>query len=163
MNRELTNRSDNQQAEILELKKRVKALQKDLAEVRSENKELTRYDPVRMKKNLAANKKTLAEKSKANELLQKSLNKARGENGELEGKVKELEAKGAQAQELAHLQLAGKAPLDNIMAHLEKGLPGVAKEAKVPVIVEKPLYQAEGTELVDVTALLTKLLPEKQE
>ena len=49
-----------------------------------------------MKKNLDANKKKLAEKTKANDLLQKSLNKAKSENTELEHKVKELEAKLAE-------------------------------------------------------------------
>ncbi len=63
--RELTNRSEKQQAEISELKKRVKSLQKDLQEVRDENKVLNQYDPPRMKKNLAANKKKLAEQTKS--------------------------------------------------------------------------------------------------
>ena len=59
-NRELTNRSENQQEQITTLKKRVKALQKDLANEREQLKELTQYDPKRMKKNLDANKKKLA-------------------------------------------------------------------------------------------------------
>ena len=90
-NRELTNRSENQQEQITTLKKRVKALQKDLANEREQLKELTQYDPKRMKKNLDANKKKLAEKTKANELLQKSLKEARGEKLETERKMQELE------------------------------------------------------------------------
>lgn len=94
-NRELSNRSEKQAAEIGDLKKRVKTLQKDLEAVRAENKTLTQYDPARMKKNLDANKKKLAEKQKANEALQKSLKETRQENLELHRKVSELEAKVA--------------------------------------------------------------------
>ena len=98
LNRELSNRSEKQQDEISDLKKRVKALQKDLAEVRTENKTLTQYDPVRMKKNLAANKKKLAEKTRTSDLLQKSLNKNKTENAELQRKVKEVEARLAELE-----------------------------------------------------------------
>lgn len=93
LNRELSNRSEKQVAEIAEQKKRIKTLQKDLAAVREENKTLTQYDPVRMRKNLDANKKKLAEKTKANELLQKTLKEVRHENAELKAKTAELEAK----------------------------------------------------------------------
>ena len=92
-NRELSNRAEKLQEELSTLKKRVKALQRDLAAEREELKGLKQFDPIKMKKNLDANKKKLAEKTKATELLQKSLNKSRGENAELERKVKELEAK----------------------------------------------------------------------
>ena len=92
-NRELTNRSDNLAAEVTTLKKRVKGLQKDLAEERAKVKELTQYDPKKMKKNLEANKKKLAEKTEANNLLQKSLSRTKGEKAELERKVKDLESK----------------------------------------------------------------------
>ena len=98
LNRELNNRAEKLQDEVAELKKRVKSLQKDLAEERTENKALKQFDPPRMKKNLDANKKKLAEKTKANDLLQKSLNKAKSENTELEHKVKELEAKLAELE-----------------------------------------------------------------
>jgi chromosome segregation ATPase len=91
-NRELHNRSDNLQADIATLKQRVKALQKDLAAEREQVKTLTQYDPARMKKNLDANKKKLAEKTKANDLLQKSLKEARNEKLELQRKVEELES-----------------------------------------------------------------------
>jgi chromosome segregation ATPase len=97
-NRELANRSEKQTAEIAELKKRVKALQKDLVEVREENKTLNQYDPPRMKKNLDASKKKLAEKTKGNEALQKSLNQTKKENLELQQKVAELEAKVAELE-----------------------------------------------------------------
>ncbi len=87
-NRELSNRSENLQEDVANLKQRLKALQKDLAKERARVEELNRFDPTRMKKNLAANKKKLAEKNRANDLLQKSLKEARGENVELQRKVK---------------------------------------------------------------------------
>lgn len=96
LNRELSNRSEKLQEEVSTIKKRVKALQKDLASEREENKTLKQFDPPRMKKNLDASKKKLAEKTQANELLQKSLNKTRGEKAELERKLKELEDKLAE-------------------------------------------------------------------
>ncbi len=91
-NRELSNRAGNLQDEVTELKKRVKTLQKDLATERSELKALKQFDPARMKKNLDANKKKMAEQTKANDLLQKSLGKTKGERVELQQKVNELEA-----------------------------------------------------------------------
>ena len=98
LNRELTNRSDKLQDEVTELKKRVKAMQKELAEVKEENKALKQFDPPRMKKNLDASKKKLAEKTKANDDLQKSLGKTKTENAELQQRVKELEAKLAELE-----------------------------------------------------------------
>lgn len=92
-NRELSNRSENLQEELSTLKKRAKALQKDLTEAREQIKVLEQYDPPRMRKNLDASKKKLAEKTAATELLQKSLGKSRTENAELQRKVEELESK----------------------------------------------------------------------
>lgn len=97
-NRELGNRSEKLQEEVTSLKKRVKTLQKDLAEERTENKSLKQFDPARMKKNLDATKKKLAEKTRGNELLQKSLNKSKAEVAEQQRKVKELEAKLTELQ-----------------------------------------------------------------
>ena len=94
--RELHNRCERLVAEIAELKQRVKSLQKDLAAVREENKTLTQFDPVRMKKNLDASKKKLAEKTSAADLLQKTLSETKKENAELQRKVTELEAKVAE-------------------------------------------------------------------
>ena len=91
-NRELTNRSEKQLAEIASLKQRTKSLQKDLAAEREQVKTLTQYDPARMRKNLDANKKKLAEKTKAVEVLQRSLNEARTEKVQLQGRVEELQA-----------------------------------------------------------------------
>lgn len=92
-NRELHQRCENLQEDIATQKTRLKGLQRDLAQEREEIKALKQFDPVKMKKNLDAGKKKLAERSTANDLLQKSLNKTKGEKAELERKVKELEAK----------------------------------------------------------------------
>ncbi|MFV8819645.1 hypothetical protein [Haliea sp. E17] len=98
LNRELTNRADKLQAEVTTLKQRVKSLQKDLASEREELKTLKQFDPARMKKNLDAGKKKLAEKTKAADLLQRNLNKTKAENSELQRKVEELEAKLADGE-----------------------------------------------------------------
>ena len=95
-NRELHNRSENMKEEIAAAKGRVKALQKDLAAERSELAELKKYDPQRLRKNLDATKKKLAEKTAAADKLQKSLSQARTENTQLEQKVKDLEAQLAE-------------------------------------------------------------------
>lgn len=97
-NRELHNRSENMKEEVASMKQRLKAVQKELADEREQVKALTQYDPIRMKKNLDANKKKLAEKTSANELLQKSLNKTRTENSELQRKLQELEQKLAELE-----------------------------------------------------------------
>jgi len=91
-NRELHNRSENMKEEVAMVKSRIKALQKDLAAERTELAELKKYDPQRLRKNLDASKKKLAEKTIAADKLQKLLNQARTENTQLEQKVKELEA-----------------------------------------------------------------------
>lgn len=97
-NRELHNRSENMKEEVAAMKQRVKAVQKELSDEREQVKALTQYDPARMKKNLDASKKKLAEKTTANELLQKSLNKTKAENAELQRKVQELESKLAELE-----------------------------------------------------------------
>ncbi len=97
-NRELHNRSENMKEEVGTLKQRIKGLQSDLAEERNQVNELKKYDPVKMKKNLDDNKKRLAEKTSAAEVLQKSLGKAKAENAELLKKVAELEARVAELE-----------------------------------------------------------------
>ena len=97
-NRELHNRSENMKEEVATLKQRIKGLQNDLSEERNQVNELKKYDPVKMKKNLDDNKKRLAEKTSAAEVLQKSLGKTRAENAELLKKVAELEARVAELE-----------------------------------------------------------------
>ena len=96
-NRELHNRSDRMKEEVATIKGRVKELQKDLAAERAELVELKKYDPQRLRKNLDASKKKLAEKTKTGDTLQKSLTQVRAENTQLEQKVKDLEAQLAEA------------------------------------------------------------------
>lgn len=91
-NRELHNRSENMSEEVAVAKSRLKALQKDLSAERAELAELKKFDPQRLRKNLDASKKKLAEKTTAADKLQKSLSQARSENSQLELKIKELEA-----------------------------------------------------------------------
>ncbi len=95
-NRELHNRSDKMKEEVATVKGRVKELQKDLAAERAELAELKKYDPQRLRKNLDASKKKLAEKTKTGDTLQKSLAQVRAENTQLEQKVKDLEAQLAE-------------------------------------------------------------------
>ncbi|MCH1492820.1 MAG: hypothetical protein L7T24_09695 [Luminiphilus sp.] len=96
-NRELHNRAENMKEEVATVKARLKALQKDLATERAELAALKKFDPERMRKNLDANKRKLAEKNKAADQLQKSYNQSKAENARLEQRVKELEAAQADA------------------------------------------------------------------
>jgi chromosome segregation ATPase len=105
-NRELNNRADNLTEKVATQKQQLKALQKDLAEERAEIKSLKQFDPIKMKKNLDSGKKKLAEKTAANDLLQKSLSKVKNEKAELEVKVKELEAQLAELQPSEDLEEA---------------------------------------------------------
>ena len=98
-NRELHNRSENMKEEVAVAKSRLKALQKDLAAERAEFAELKKYDPQRLRKNLDASKKKLAEKTTSADKLQKSLTQARSENSQLELKIKELESQLEKSQE----------------------------------------------------------------
>ena len=86
-------RCGNLQEELAAQKKRLKALQKDLAQERAEISRLKQFDPAKMKKNLDASKKKLAEKTVANDLLQRTLNKTKTEKAQLQSKLEELEAK----------------------------------------------------------------------
>ncbi|GAB5413503.1 MAG: hypothetical protein Cons2KO_11060 [Congregibacter sp.] len=113
-NRELSNRSERQLEEITTLKRRTKSLQKDLASERAELAELKQFDPARMKKNLDANKKKLAENKKATDLLNASLKKARTEKAELEAKLKQTE------EELNKLKEAQQSDDSNDQAPVEE-------------------------------------------
>ena len=84
--------------EVAVTKGRLKAVQKDLAAERAEVAELKKYDPQRLRKNLDASKKKLAEKTIAADKLQKSLTQARSENSQLELKLKELESQLEKSQ-----------------------------------------------------------------
>lgn len=75
-----------------------------------------------------------------------------------EAKVKEIEDKGKALQELAHKQLAGEAPITEILDHLKKDMPKVAKLAGVQMIVEKPIFSDGTVELVDITKQMAACL-----
>jgi len=70
-------------------------------------------------------------------------------------KVAELERWGREAQTLAHRQLAGKAPIDNIWQELQPFLPDVATRTGVSRVALEP---PPGTEAVDVTEHLLDAL-----
>jgi len=106
LNRELNQRCENLSEKIATHKQHLKALQKDLAEERAQVKTLTQFDPAKMKKNLDANKKKLAEKTAANDLLQRAVNKSRTEKAEVQSKITELETKLAQLEDTEPVELA---------------------------------------------------------
>ena len=69
-------------------------------------------------------------------------------------KVQELNAWGTAHQELAHRQLAGEAPITNILEALAPAWPEVAKKARVAMIVADLPYVDSSVEKVDVTEML---------
>ena len=97
-NRELHQRCENLKEDIEKQKLRTKSLQKDLDRERAELAELKKFDPDKLKKNLDATKKKLAERTASNDLLQKNFTKAKTENTELQRKITELEAKLAKLE-----------------------------------------------------------------
>lgn len=97
LNREINARATKLQEESDTQKQRIKTLQKDLAVEREELKALKHLDPQKMKKGLDASKTKLAEKTAANELLQKQYSKFKRENEELKKKVEEFEAEAKTA------------------------------------------------------------------
>jgi hypothetical protein len=70
-------------------------------------------------------------------------------------KVKELQEWGGKSQELAHQQLAGKAPITNILEALSPAFPDIARQAQVEKIVAEPDKSAQT---VDVTDLILDYL-----
>lgn len=70
-------------------------------------------------------------------------------------KAAELERWGREAQRLAHRQLAGKAPVDNVWEALQPLLPEVAARAGVSRVVLDPPPDAEA---IDVTETLLDAL-----
>ena len=98
-NRELHQRCENLKEDVEKQKQRARSLQKDLDRERAELAELRKFDPARMKHNLDASKKKLAERTAANDLLQKNIKKTQAENTRLQTRVKELEARLAELEQ----------------------------------------------------------------
>lgn len=87
---------------------------------------------------------TLKERIAARDSAKQSGNTAR---------VRELEAWGADHQEIAHQQLAGSAPLTNILDALKPALDSIAKAERLRAIIPAPAKQTSA-ELVDITPAL---------
>ena len=77
-------------------------------------------------------------------------------------KVQELNAWGKAQQETAHQQLAGEAPISNILEALAPGLPEIAKKARVSMIVADLPYADSSVQSIDVTEILLDWLKADQ-
>jgi hypothetical protein len=64
-------------------------------------------------------------------------------------KVKELQDWGQKAQDLAHQQLAGKAPITNIVEALAPAFPEIARRAQVDKILVDPPTSAQTVDVTD--------------
>ena len=69
-------------------------------------------------------------------------------------KVQELDAWGNAQQETAHQQLAGEAPITNILEALAPAWPEIAKKARVSMIVADLPYADSSVQSIDVTEML---------
>ncbi|MHC4993569.1 MAG: hypothetical protein ACYTGQ_00805 [Planctomycetota bacterium] len=74
-------------------------------------------------------------------------------------RLQELDKQGRQSQELAHEQVFGNEPIDNVLEIIEDQLPDIAKKAGAGVLVSKweIAYQDGSMKTVDVTWDLVKL------
>jgi hypothetical protein len=80
-----------------------------------------------------------------------------------EKKAEEIGKQGAALQELAHKQLAGDAPIDNILEALNERFPEIATAARVELIVEKPAYATDRVERVDLTdAIISAIMVDQK-
>lgn len=73
-------------------------------------------------------------------------------------KVQDLEAWGTAHQELAHRQLAGEAPIGNILEALATGLPEIARRTGVNLIAPDLAFADPAVQTVDVTGLIMAYL-----
>ena len=73
-------------------------------------------------------------------------------------KIAELEAWGSARQEKYHRQGFGTVPVDDILIHIKKDLPQIAKAAGVDIIVSKwdVVYKTKGAVVVDITDEIVK-------
>jgi hypothetical protein len=77
-------------------------------------------------------------------------------------KAQDLEAWGGTQQELAHRQLAGEAPITNILEALAPLLPELARKAGVVLIAPDLPYADRTVQTVDVTDLILDCLHANQ-
>jgi hypothetical protein len=80
---------------------------------------------------------------------------ARGDKAE----ARRIERQGEEGQAVAHRQLAGKAPLDNVFEALKDELPAIKSELGVTRLVEDTAKLPGGVKTVDATEALKKRLP----
>jgi hypothetical protein len=73
-------------------------------------------------------------------------------------KAQDLDDWGNAQQELAHRQVTGEAPITNVIEALTPMLPGIAKTARVSLIVPDLPYAGPDVQTVDVTDLLLDAL-----
>jgi hypothetical protein len=73
-------------------------------------------------------------------------------------KVQDLETWGTTHQELAHRQLAGEAPIANILEALAAGLPEIARRAGVNLVAPDLAFSDPTVQTVDVTDLVLAYL-----
>jgi hypothetical protein len=69
-------------------------------------------------------------------------------------KAQELEAWGGAQQDLADRQLAGEAPITNILQALAPAFPEIAAKAHVSIIVADLPFTDKSVETVDVTGMV---------
>ena len=95
--------------------------------------------------------------------LQPKLKKAKADGNEK--LVKELGDQGKAMQDLIHKQGFSTWPIDDILKTMEDEIPGIAKKAKVDLIVSKwdIVYERKGIEYVDVTDRMVKRFDPSEE
>ena len=88
---------------------------------------------------------------------------AQTEQAKADGKaklLKQLKAKSKSLQQQMQSQLFGRAPVDNILAHMKDALPKIAQDSGVGAIAGKVTYYSPDVELLDITdALVQQLNP----
>lgn len=73
-------------------------------------------------------------------------------------RAQQIEAQGAESQEVAHQQLAGNAMLNNVLEAVKPALPQIAERAGVQLIIEAPWYANERVQTIDVTPYIVEVL-----
>ena len=68
--------------------------------------------------------------------------------------LKRLKIKSSILQQQVRGQLSGRAPIDNVLAHMKDALPKVAQDSGVEAISNKVNYHSPDVELVDITDVL---------